>query len=105
MTRSWQKNRFSAESEEPLGPMANFLDLMLVFACGLIAALIAMSDQLQDHFQQSSTQAEYSEKAIIETGKEIPESPLGRQGGAEGFEAVGQVFRDPKTGQLILIGD
>lgn len=105
MARSWQKNRFSTESEEPLGPMANFLDLMLVFACGLIAALIAMSDQLQEHFQQSSKQAIYSEKEIIETGKEIPESPLGRQGGAEGFEAVGQVFRDPKTGKLILIGD
>lgn len=85
--------------------MANFLDLMLVFACGMIAALIAMSDQLQDHFQQPSTQARYSEKQIIETGKEIPESPLGRQGGADGFEAVGQVFRDPKTGKLILIGD
>tara|TARA_R110002050_G_scaffold1244_5_gene8761 strand:+ start:51659 stop:51976 length:318 start_codon:yes stop_codon:yes gene_type:complete len=105
MARSWQKNRFSAESDEPLGPMANFLDLMLVFACGLIAALIAMSEQLQDHFQQPSNQARYLEKKIIETGKEIPESPLGRQGEAEGFEAVGQVFRDPKTGKLILIGD
>lgn len=104
MARSWQKNRFSTESEEPLGPMANFLDLMLVFACGLIAALIAMSEQLQDHFQQPSNQVGYTENEIIETGKEIPESPLGRQGGADGFEAVGQVFRDPKTGKLILIG-
>lgn len=104
MARSWQKNRFSTESEEPLGPMANFLDLMLVFACGLIAALIAMSEQLQDHFQQTVKPLTHSEK-IIETGKEIPESPLGRQGGSDGFEAVGQVFRDPKTGKLILIGD
>ena len=37
--RKWHSNRFDQQDEEPLATLANLLDLMLVFACGLIAAL------------------------------------------------------------------
>lgn len=97
MQRQWKISRFDADQEEPLGPLANLLDLMLVFACGLIAALIGMSDTMENHFQPNSQQ-------IIEKGTELPNIPNAGESGTEGFEAVGQVYRDPTSGKLILIG-
>lgn len=95
--RRWLSQRFDNEQEEPLGPLANLLDLMLVFACGLIAAMIGMSGQIEDHFKEPSQQ-------IIQKGAELPAMPdLGNSGG-QGYESVGQVYRDPATGKLILIG-
>lgn len=97
MIRRWDKDRFASADEEPLGPLANLLDLMLVFACGLIAALIAMSEQLQEQFYPEQ------EKQVIERGQELPKAPeVGAEGGS-GYESVGQVYRDPKTGKLIMI--
>lgn len=40
--RNWSQSRFDSQDEEPLGPLANLVDIMLVFACGLIAALVAV---------------------------------------------------------------
>lgn len=102
MSRRWEKSHFSAADEEPLGPMANLVDLMLVFACGLIAALIAMSGQLQETFYDSREDRESTQ--VIERGRELPTIPDSGSAGGEGYEAVGQVFRDAKTGKLILIG-
>jgi len=99
MSNRWQQGRFAATDEEPLGPLANLLDLMLVFACGLIAALIAMSEQLQDHFQPEAAQQ------VIERGRELPQMPSQGVSGGEGYQPVGQVYRDQKTGKLILIGE
>lgn len=96
MRRQW--NRFENTSDEPLGPLANLLDLMLVFACGLIAALIAMSGQLQEQFYKESGQ-------VVERGQELPQLPDAGSAQGEGYESVGQVYRDPKTGKLILIGE
>lgn len=101
MASRWDQGRFSASDEDPLGPLANLLDLMLVFACGLIAALIAMSEQLQQHFQPPQN---LQSQQVVEQGKELPQMPGQGADGGEGYEAVGQVYRDPKTGKLILIG-
>ena len=95
--RNLTTSRFDAQEEEPLGPMANLVDLMLVFACGLIAALVAQSGNLQDHFRAGGRE--------IEQGREIPEVPRGVGEAGSGYEPVGRVYRDPKTGKLILVGD
>lgn len=97
MSSRWRSNRFDQEMDEPLGPLANLIDLMLVFACGLIAALVAQSPSLAEHFDS---------KRQISEGRELPQMPQGMDGKAgAGYEAVGQVYRDPETGKLILIGD
>ncbi|MBA1147559.1 DUF2149 domain-containing protein [Ectothiorhodospiraceae bacterium WFHF3C12] len=95
--RNFTRSRFDAQEEEPLGPMANLVDLMLVFACGLIAALVAQSGTLQEHFQAGGRQ--------VEQGREMPEVPRGVGEAGSGYESVGRVYRDPKTGKLILVGD
>lgn len=103
MARRWRSGRFDGGDEEPLGPLANLLDLMLVFACGLIAALITMSGQLQQHFKTTES-AKQRAQTELQAGKELPQLPQGLHGHGEGYEAVGQVFRDPRTGKLIMIG-
>lgn len=95
--RNWNHSRFDTQDEEPLGPLANLVDIMLVFACGLIAALVAANGGLTEHFTQQGQQ--------IEKGRELPEVPTGSGKAGSGFEAVGQVYRDSKTGKLILIGE
>mgnify|MGYP001140268635 FL=1 len=99
------KNRFSSEhftkeDDEPLGPLANLVDIILVFACGLIAALVALSPNLQEHFNVKN------ETKVISQGKElvdVPKNIKDKMDGTNGYESLGQVYKDPKTGKLILI--
>ena len=103
MPRKWQKSRFDQQDEEPLGPLANLLDLMLVFACGLIAALISMSKNVDAHFEPNKEKP-HQQQQTVEKGRELPKIPSQGELGGDGYESVGEVYRDPKTGKLILIG-
>ncbi len=89
-------DRFETQGEDPLGSMANLVDIVLVFACGLIAALVAQSDVMRDHFRDGGQQ--------VEQGREMPEVPRGLDEAGGGYESVGRVYRDPETGKLILVG-
>lgn len=99
----WRSSSFDAQDDEPLGPLANLVDIMLVFACGLIAALVAQSADLKQHF---NVELQQSQPKIISQGKEltdVPESLKDSMKGTEGYQSMGQVYKDPKTGKLILI--
>ncbi|GJL53341.1 MAG: membrane protein [Nitrospirales bacterium] len=91
---TWRSSRFDIQEDEPLGPLANLVDIMLVFACGLIAALAALSPELIERLTQPQ---------VVEKGQELPQIPAGIQSMGDGYESMGQVFRDPKTGKLYLI--
>jgi len=96
----WRRSAFLDTEEDPLGPLANLIDIVLVFACGLIAALVSFSTDLQDHFEVQPQE--------ITLGKELPKLPDNMQQHMQdgsGYESVGQVYRDPETGKLILIGE
>lgn len=97
MKRAWEKSRFDAEAEEPLGPLANLVDIMLVFACGLIAALVASNEDLRRHFTDRGQP--------IEKKQELPELPAGMGDGGSGFTPVGRVYRDPETGKLFMVNE
>lgn len=77
------------------------MDVMLVFALGLMLALISQSQELRQHFQLDKA-------TPVQTGKELAEAPEAiedmLQGQTNGMESLGQVYRDPKTGKLILVG-
>ena len=98
----WQRSAFLDNDEDPLGPMANLVDIILVFACGLIAALVSFSPDLQRHFATDKLHQS------VELGRELAEAPESMQHQVEsgdGYESLGRVFRDPKTGKLVLIGE
>jgi hypothetical protein len=103
----WRASSFDAQDDEPLGPLANLVDIMLVFACGLIAALVAQSNDLQQLFNVESKAAiEKSIEHDIKQGKElidVPKSIKDSIQGKEGYQSLGQVYKDPETGKLILI--
>lgn len=95
----WRSSSFDAQDDEPLGPLANLVDIMLVFACGLIAALVAQSADLKQHFNVENSKPVLQGKELVE----VPESLKNSVQGAQGYQSMGQVYKDPETGKLILI--
>lgn len=83
------RTRFDHDDEDPRASLVNLVDVMLVFACGLLAAITATTSQ--------RTPVE------VARGKAIERPHRGQQGAGPGYQEVGQVYRDPKTGKLILI--
>jgi hypothetical protein len=94
MRRRWGSARFDETPEDPQASLVNLVDIMLVFICGLIVALVSAQPQFAGGEQ------------VVEQGQELAEMPEGMSGQAAGagMEPVGQVYRDPKTGKLILVG-
>lgn len=83
--------RFDDHDEDPRASLVNLVDVMLVFACGLLAALAA------------GTQAQLETPQVVEKGHEIERPQVSEQQAGQGYDRVGEVFRDPKTGKLVLI--
>ncbi len=101
---SWQSSQFAEQDTDPLAGFANIMDVMLVFALGLMLALVAQSKELQERFSIESNKTEVTE---VTTGTELIEAPESHanpaNAKANGMESLGQVYKDPKTGKLILI--
>lgn len=106
MSHQWRSSQFDNQEQEPLGPLANLIDIMLVFACGLIAALVALSPELEQHFQVK--QSPKHVQPISTVGRELSSAPdtlKNKLQSQEGYQSMGQVYKDPKTGKLILISN
>lgn len=103
---SWQSSHFAEQDNDPLAGFANIMDVMLVFALGLMLALVAQSRELQEHLSIESAR---KDKIEITTGNELAEAPeslnKALNGKANGMQSLGQVYKDPNTGKLILISD
>lgn len=101
---SWQSSQFTEQDTDPLAGFANIMDVMLVFALGLMLALVAQSQELQKRF---SIDPSLKNKIEVTTGNELVDAPesisQAANGKANGMESLGQVYKDPKTGKLILI--
>ncbi len=98
---SWKNSAFGEADEDPLTGFANIMDVMLVFALGLMLALIVRSQELQEHFRLEQGVEVSSGKELIEAPESIKDM---LQGNSSGLESLGQVYRDPETGKLILVG-
>lgn len=108
MSNEWRSSQFDSQEQEPLGPLANLIDIMLVFACGLIAALVALSPELEQHFQVNQQNETDKIQPVDSVGKELtstPEALKNKLQSQEGYQSMGQVYRDPETGKLILISN
>lgn len=106
---SWQTSAFAEQDSDPLAGFANIMDVMLVFALGLMLALVAQSKELQQKLSITPNQQEISTISIeVTAGTELVNAPESisdaSSAKANGMESLGQVYKDPKTGKLILIG-
>lgn len=82
--------RFDQGDEDPRASLVNLVDVMLVFACGLIAAIAGAQGALKT-------------PQPVEKGRQIERPASGVTEAGSGYDRVGEVFRDPRTGQLMLI--
>ncbi len=93
---------FDGGDVNPMDGVANLADVMLVFACGLMLALIA--------YWNVDVSGVSGSIDPVEQGQEITEDVggLGEKRDESGesetrFEEVGRVYRDPATGKLYMV--
>ena len=93
---SFRRTR-SREEVDPMSAMGNMGDVMLVFACGLMVALVVAWNVDLAKFQQVETDQELSQDQVSTMSD--------RMGGGEGnsFVEMGKVYQDPATGKYYLV--
>lgn len=101
-TPPWKSSRFAEDSDsDPTSSLVNVMDVMLVFALGLLIALISQNQEMQQHFNISDAIDVQQGKELIELPQAIKNAHDGKNN--QGLQSMGQVYQDPETGKLILI--
>jgi hypothetical protein len=106
-----RKRLLSDDGEvDPMVYAVNMVDCMLVLAVGFLIFTI-MSFGMQSVVFSSASPEE--KKAIMQTvqqtveiqeGKVLNATPDTQTGTGSGYEQVGTVYKDPKSGKMILVG-
>lgn len=86
----------SREEVDPMSSMANLADVMLVFACGLMMALVTLFNV---DFTAFSELEDDQMEAIEEPG-DLPEELLS---GGSAYVEKGMVYQDPSTGKYYML--
>lgn len=86
----------SKEDTDPMASVANIADIMLVFACGLMMALVTVWNI--DFTPLSELQDKQLE--AIDTPEDMPED-MSDAGNA--YVEKGMVYQDPKTGKYYMV--
>lgn len=104
MRRDFSGSSFSSDpfaSEEEVDPrvgLVNLADVMLVFACGLMVAIVA-------HWNVNLSEVQAMDESSMAEIDNVEDMVSDMQSGAGGFVQRGQVYQDPETGQLYLLED
>lgn len=86
--------------ENPLEMMVNLMDVMLVFACGLMLALIINWD-----IDVTPQEVDYT------TGQEVTDSELNSDKSdsemdqERSYKKMGTVYQDPESGKMYMVSD
>lgn len=83
------------EDADPRVGLVNLADVMLVFACGLMLALVTYW-KLDVSNMQQITQTESMEE--VENVDELTSAT-----GGDSYQDMGRVYKDPKTGTMYLL--
>lgn len=83
---------------DPMGSMGNLMDVMLVFACGLLLALIA-----NWNVDLESVRTSGGSPAIREIQGDLEAVEEGIAASGSAYENLGTVYRDEETGQLYVV--
>lgn len=105
-----KRRLLSTETEvDPMIYAVNMVDCMLVLAVGFLVFSI-MSMGMQSVVFSDATPQEKQEmmQAIKQTvelqqGNELNETPQTESGEGNGYTEMGKVYKDPKTGKLIMV--
>lgn len=86
------------KDENPLEMMVNLMDVMLVFACGLMLALIVnWNVDLGGQEIVSGQEIMNTELSSSESEAQVDEN--------QDYKKMGTVYQDPETGKLYMVTD
>lgn len=101
--RSRRRGKLRAsEDVNPLEGVVNIVDAMLVFACGLMLALVVY---------WNIDLGPVGERIDVSRGREVTEAPEIREDliktrdQGKLYQRMGTVYKDPETGQLFMLTD
>lgn len=92
------RTRKPVEDVDPMLSLSNVGDVMLVFACGLMVALVMAWKVDLAQFQEVDTSQELQKDDI----EQITENLYGE---GNSFVEKGKVYQDPTTGKYYLVED
>ena len=89
------RSQKTMEEVDPMSSMGNIGDIMLVFACGLMVALVMAWNGDLAQFQRVETDQELSQDQVSEVTEQLY--------GEGAFVEKGKVYQAPQTGQYYLV--
>ncbi|MDO5821244.1 MAG: DUF2149 domain-containing protein [Methanobrevibacter sp.] len=111
MVKLSRKSSFDeGDEEDPMAGVANLVDAMLVIAVGLLVFLVISWNMQAIVFNEDVT-PEQRQDAInamkqvteVDQGQQLNETPDVSNSSGEGYAEMGKVYKDPKTGKMIMI--
>ena len=91
MVKLSRKSSFDeSDEEDPMAGVANLVDAMLVIAVGLLVFLVISWNMQAIVFNEDVT-------------PEQRQTPDVSNSSGEGYAEMGKVYKDPKTGKMIMI--
>ena len=110
MVRKKQRRRSSRVEEDPMAGTSNLVDAMLVIAVGFLVFVIISWNMQAIVFNESMTPQEKQQvmqtiKSVSEVnqGQELNDTPDTSNSSGQGYTEMGKVYKDPKTGKLIMV--
>lgn len=102
--------RRQRQESDPMEGTSNIVDCMLVLALGFMVMLV-LSWNMQDvvfnqdmsQQQKDQTMQAMQQVAQVTQGQELNETPDSSDSSGQGYVEQGKVYRDPKTGKLIMV--
>jgi len=97
-----KKRRFLEDNgEDPTSGIINLTDCMLVLAVGfLIFSIMAIHG---NPTLLSSTTGPAPNTVTVTTGNTVNDTPNNKSGAGNNYQQMGTVYKDPKTGKLIMV--
>ena len=111
MVKLSRKNSFDeSDEEDPMAGVADLVGAMLVIAVGLLVFLVISWNMQAIVFNEDVT-PEQRQDAInamkqvteVDQGQQLNETPDVSNSSGEGYAEMGKVYKDPKTGKMIMI--
>ena len=109
MVRKKQRRRSNRVEEDPMAGTSNLVDAMLVLSLGfLIFAVIGWNLQSVIFSDMSPEERQATMDSIkditnVTQGEKLNETPDTSNSSGEGYVEQGKVYKDSKTGNLIMV--
>lgn len=100
--RSNRRLRIQNEDVSPLEGAINIVDAMLVFACGLMLALVIRWNVDLGQFGESINVTQGQE---VTDDADIRSDLIETEGEGQLYQKMGTVYKDPETGKMFMLTD